>query len=117
MYDEILLPVAPGSGANDVVGHAVSLAERYDATVHVVSAADTTDDTLAGPRTGAFSERLADAAAERVEAVTTELEAAGVETVGSVVRCEPLEAIENAIDDGASEAASDRDAGGASGGR
>ncbi|PSQ56367.1 universal stress protein [Halobacteriales archaeon SW_8_68_21] len=101
MYDEILLPVAPGNGANDAVGHAVSLAERYDATVHVVSAADTTDDTLAGPRTGAFSERLADAAAERVEAVTTELEAAGVETVGSVVRCEPLEAIENAIDDGA----------------
>ena len=33
MYDEILLPVAPGSGANDAVGHAVSLAERYDATV------------------------------------------------------------------------------------
>jgi len=93
------------------------VAVRTRCVEQVEADADTTDDTLAGPRTGAFSERLADAAAERVEAVTTELEAAGVETVGSVVRCEPLEAIENAIDDGASEAASDRDAGGASGGR
>ncbi|ELZ42048.1 universal stress protein [Halorubrum tebenquichense] len=101
MYDEILLPVAPGGEANDAIAHAIGLADRYDATVHVVSAADTAADTLAGPRTGAFSDRLADAAEKRVEAVTGELEAAGVETVGSVVRGEPLEVIENAIDDGA----------------
>ncbi|ELZ54089.1 MULTISPECIES: universal stress protein [Halorubrum] len=101
MYDEILLPVAPGGEANDAIAHAISLADRYDATVHVVSAADTAADTLAGPRAGAFSERLADAAAERVGAMTGELEAAGVEAVGSVVRGEPLEVIENAIDDGA----------------
>jgi len=101
MYDEILLPVAPGGEANDAIPHAASLAERYDATVHVVSAADTAAETLAGPRAGAFSDRLADAAAERVEAVTAELEAAGVEVVGDVVRGEPLDVIENAIDDGA----------------
>ncbi|VTT86006.1 Universal stress protein [Halorubrum sp. DM2] len=101
MYDEILLPVAPVGEANDAITHAVGLAERYDATVHVVSAADTAVDTLAGPRTGAFSERLVDAAEERVEAVTDELEAAGVETVGSVARGDPLEVIENAIEDGA----------------
>ncbi|OYR63429.1 universal stress protein UspA, partial [Halorubrum sp. E3] len=40
-------------------------------------------------------------AEERVEAVTAELEAAGVEAVGSVVRGDPLDVIENAIDDGA----------------
>ena len=101
MYDEILLPVAPGGEANDAIPHAASLAERYDATVRVVSAADTAAETLAGPRAGAFSDRLADAAAERVEAVTAELEAAGVEVVGDVVRGEPLDVIENAIDDGA----------------
>ncbi|QKG93697.1 universal stress protein [Halorubrum sp. SS5] len=101
MYDDILLPVAPGGEANDAIPHAASLAERYDATVHVLSAADTAVDTLAGPRTGVFSDRLADAAEERVEAVTAELEARGVETVGSVVRGDPLEVIENAIDDGA----------------
>ncbi|MGM0447627.1 MAG: universal stress protein [Methanobacteriota archaeon] len=101
MYDDILLPVAPGGEANDAIPHAASLAERYDATVHVVSAADTAADTLAGPQSGAFSDRLADAAAERVEAVTAELEAAGVEAVGDVVRGEPLDVIENAIDDGA----------------
>jgi len=101
MYDEILLPVAPGGEANDAIPHAASLAERYDATVRVISAADTAADTLAGPRTGAFSDRLADAAAKRVEEVTAELEAAGVEAVGDVVRGEPLAVIENAIDDGA----------------
>ena len=101
MYDDILLPVAPGGEANDAIPHAASLAERYDATVHVLSAADTTVDTLAGPRTGAFSDRLAEAAEERVEAVTAELEAAGIEAVGSVVRGDPLDVIENAIDDGA----------------
>lgn len=101
MYDDILLPVAPGGEANDAIPHAISLAERYDATVHVVSAADTAADTLAGPQTGAFSDRLADAAEERVEEVTAELEAAGVEAVGNVVRGEPLDVIENAVDDGA----------------
>jgi nucleotide-binding universal stress UspA family protein len=101
MYDDILLPVAPGGEADDAIPHAASLAERYDATVHVVSAADTAVDTVAGPRTGAFSDRLVDAAEERVEAVTAELEADGVETVGNVVRGEPLDVIENAIEDGA----------------
>ena len=101
MYDDILLPVAPGGEANDAIPHAASLAERYDATVHVLSAADTAVDTLAGPRTGAFSDRLAEAAEERVETVTAELEANGVEAVGSVVRGDPLDVIENAIDDGA----------------
>ncbi|ELZ42389.1 UspA domain protein [Halorubrum californiense DSM 19288] len=101
MYDDILLPVAPGGEADDAIPHAASLAERYDATVRVVSAADTAADTLAGPRAGAFSDRLAEAAEERVEAVTAELEAAGVEAVGSVVRGEPIDVIENAIDDGA----------------
>ncbi|MDB2264588.1 universal stress protein [Halorubrum ezzemoulense] len=101
MYDQILLPVAPGGEANDAIPHAASLAERYGVTVHVVSAADTAVDTLAGPRTGAFSDRLVDAAEERVEAVTAELEEAGVETVGDVVRGEPLDVIENAIEDGA----------------
>ena len=101
MYDDILLPVAPGGEANDAIPHAASLAERYGATVHVVSAVDTAVDTLVGPRSGAFSERVEAAAEARVEAVTAELEAAGVEAVGSVVRGEPLDVIENAIDDGA----------------
>jgi nucleotide-binding universal stress UspA family protein len=101
MYDDILLPVAPGGEADDAIPHAASLAERYDATVHVLSAADTAVDTLAGPRTGVFSDRLAEAAEERVETVTGKLEAEGVETVGSVVRGDPLDVIENAIDDGA----------------
>ncbi|WP_049982244.1 universal stress protein [Halorubrum sp. BV1] len=97
MYDTILLPVAPGGEANDAVPHVASLADRYDATVHVVSAIDTVAQTLRGPQAGAFAERVEDAAQARVEEVTGELEAAGVEVVGNVVHGEPLDVIENAI--------------------
>ncbi|WP_128905802.1 universal stress protein [Halorubrum amylolyticum] len=99
MYDDILLPVAPGGEANDAIPHARSLAERYDATVYVVSAIDTVAQTLRGPQAGAFAERVEDAAEERVETATAELESAGVDVVGNVVRGEPVDVIENAIDD------------------
>ncbi|MFC7187650.1 universal stress protein [Halorubrum yunnanense] len=99
MYDEILLPVAPGSEANDAVPHAASLAERYDATVHVVSASDTLARTLRGPQAGAFAERVESAAQERVETVSAELEAAGVDVVGDVRQGQPVTVIENAIAD------------------
>jgi len=98
MYDDILLPVAPGGEGNDAIPHAKSLAERYDATVHVVSAIDTVAQTLRGPQAGAFAERVEDAAEERVETVTAELAAAGVDVVGSIVQGEPVDVIENAID-------------------
>ena len=99
MYDDILLPVAPGGEANDAVPHAASLAERYGATVHVVSAVDTLAQTLAGPQAGAFAERVESAAQERIEAVSAELEAAGVDVVGDLRRGEPVDVIENAIAD------------------
>lgn len=99
MYDDILLPVAPGSAANDAVPHARSLAERYGATVHVVSAVDTLEHALGGPRAGAFAERVESGAERRVETVTDELAAAGIDVVGSVIHGEPLRVIENAIDD------------------
>jgi nucleotide-binding universal stress UspA family protein len=98
MYDDILLPVAPGGEGNDAIPHAKSLAERYDATVHVVSAIDTIAQTLRGPQAGAFAERVEDAAEKRVEVVTAELESAGVDVVGNVIQGEPVDVIENAID-------------------
>ncbi len=99
MYDDILLPVAPGGEANDAVPHAASLAERYGATVHVVSAVDTLAETLRGPHAGAFAERIENAAQDRVETVTAELEAAGIDVVGDVRRGEPADVIEDAITD------------------
>lgn len=99
MYDEILLPVAPGGEANEAIPHAASLAERYDATVHVVSAIDTLARTLRGPQTGAFAERVESAAQERVETVTAELEAAGVDVAGDLRQGEPVDVIENVIAD------------------
>jgi len=99
MYQDILLPVAPGGEPNDAVRHAASLADRYGATVHVVSAVDTLARTLRGPQAGAFAERVETAARERVESVTAELEAAGVVAVGTVRQGEPVDVIESAIAD------------------
>ncbi|MBP1921054.1 nucleotide-binding universal stress UspA family protein [Halorubrum alkaliphilum] len=99
MYDDILLPVAPGSAANDAVPHARSLAERYDATVHVVSAVDTLEHTLSGPRVASLADRVEAGAERRVETVTTELEEAGIDVVGNVIHGDPLQVIKNAIED------------------
>ncbi len=99
MYDDILLPVAPGGKANDAIPHARSLARQYDATVHVVSAVDTLERTLAGPRVSDIAGRVEGAARKRVEAVTASLADDGVAVTGNVVRGEPLRAIENAIED------------------
>lgn len=97
MYDDILLPVAPDGDANAAIPHASSLAERYDATVHVVSAVDTIEQTLRGPRIGSLAERVESAARERVEEVSEELSSMGIPVEGYVTRGEPLEVIENAI--------------------
>ncbi len=97
MYDGLLLPVAPDGETNAAIPHATSLAERYDATIHVVSAVDTLERTKGGTRIGSLGKRVETAARKRVESVTAELEDAGIEVVGSVVRDEPLDAIENAI--------------------
>jgi nucleotide-binding universal stress UspA family protein len=100
MYYDILLPVAPGGKANDAIPHAVALAEREGATVHVVSAVDTRGEGIGESQaTGAFAERVESAAHERVEAVIAELEAAGVNAVGSVRQGEAIDVIENAVHD------------------
>lgn len=98
MYDSILLPVAPDGDSKAALPHARSLAERYSATVYVVSAVDTLERTEKGTRSGSFAERVEKRARERVEAVVEELEAAGIDAVGTVVHDEALDAIENAID-------------------
>lgn len=99
MYDDILLPVAPGSAANDAIPHAKSLAEQYEATVHVVSAVDTLEHTLSGPRVATLADRVESGAERRVETVTDEFTNAGIDVFGSVIHGEPLQVIRNAIDD------------------
>lgn len=98
MYEDILLPVAPDSEATRAIPHAVSLAETYGATVHVVSVADTMERTLRGPRIGTLANRVEEAAQERVDEVAAELEAQGVATTKRVERGPPhatlLEVIE-----------------------
>ena len=99
MYDSILLPVAPGSTANDAIPHATSLATQYGSTVYVVSAIDSVTRTLRGAQAGSVAKRVETAAETRVEDVTAALSDAGIDTVGNVIRGDPLSVIENTITD------------------
>ena len=98
MYDDILLPVAPESEADHAIPHAASLAERYDATVHVIAATDTLDDALQGPRVATLAERVETAAKERIETVTEQLESHGVSVEAHAVHGSAHEAIIESIE-------------------
>lgn len=99
MYEHILLPVAPESVATDAIPHAKRLARPTDATVHVVSAVDVPPTTRSTSWSDTAAHRIESRAQHRVESVTTTLEAAGVDTSGSVVRGDPRQVIATAIDD------------------
>ena len=99
MYERILLPVAPESAATDAVAHATRLARPADATVYVVSAVDIPSGSRSASWPDTVTHRIESSAEHRVESVTTTLESAGVDTVGSVVRGDPRQVIANAIDD------------------
>lgn len=103
MYDDVLLPVAPDSDASRAVPHAAHIGERDGATVHVLSVADTAVERLTGPEVGPLTERIENAASDRVQSVAEELEGRGIETRRFVIRGPPGETIvdvvqENGID-------------------
>ncbi|SNR39189.1 universal stress protein [Halorubrum vacuolatum] len=98
MYDVLLLPVAPDGESTAAIPHARSLAERYDATVHVVCAVDTLERTEEGRRSGSFAERVEKRARKRVESVVEALEVSDIEVTGGIVHDGAVDAIENAID-------------------
>ncbi len=99
MYEHVLLPVAPESVATDAIPHAKRLARPTDATVHVVSAVDVPPGSRSASWSDAAAHRIESSAERRVKSVTTTLEAAGVDTDGTVVRGDPRRVITNAIDD------------------
>ena len=99
MYEHVLLPVAPESAATDAIPHAKRLARPTDATVHVVSAVDVPPGSRSASWSDTAAHRIESSAERRVESVTTTLEAAGIDTDGTVVRGDPRRVIANAIDD------------------
>ncbi|QSG16153.1 universal stress protein [Halapricum desulfuricans] len=80
MYQDILLPTDGSDGAERVAEHAGSLARQYDATVHVLSIADTRN-RFEGPTMGLGADAWEDAERERSQAAVEDTVAALPEDV------------------------------------
>lgn len=108
MYDDLLLPVAPGVDHDPAVDHARELAAAFDATVHVVAAADTESTGFLGTERGplggtgeaagdvegdGITAAIEEACDERVETVMADLRDAGVDVEGEVTRGRPDEVV------------------------
>lgn len=98
MYDDILLPT-DGSGAADAaVPHAIELADRYGAHLHVLYVADTTEYS-----TVTFEDDVVDPLAEEGEHVVDEVvekaSEQNIEAVGVVMKGGAYETILQYVDD------------------
>ncbi|QSG03613.1 universal stress protein [Natranaeroarchaeum sulfidigenes] len=96
MYDEILLATDGSDDAAAAADHALDHAERYDATLHLVSVVETRtayDNAIVDPETVAGN--LRKEARKTLDLLAERAEAAGVETTTEILEGVPHEAIEN----------------------
>ncbi|WP_424016963.1 universal stress protein [Halorientalis pallida] len=101
MYQHILLPTDGSEGFAAAADHAAAVAERFDATVHVLSVADTRN-RFESPSSGLSSQAWDEAEHERAEAAVEDAVAAlpdGVAVETHVVEGVPKTAILDAVDD------------------
>mgnify|MGYP000250465852 CR=1 FL=1 len=101
MYDSILIPTDGSEHAELAARHGLGLAERFDATVHVVGVVDVA--AAAGPfNAGGVDSAFVDRLREEAESAVTgveELSDADVTLQSGVVRGEPGDAIVEYIED------------------
>jgi len=95
MYDDVLVPTDSSKGVNRAVGHAVSIAEKYDATAHVLYVVNTSAySTLpADSNWGSITAALEDEGEHATGEVAADLRDAGVETETAVEEGVPHKAI------------------------
>jgi len=98
MYDDVLLPTDGSDAADAAVPHAIELADRYGARLHVLYVADTTEYS-----TVTFEDDVVDPLAEEGQSVVDEVvEKAGdlnVEAVGVVMKGGAYETILQYVED------------------
>lgn len=85
MYDTILLPLDPTEAATDAPAHAFSHAQRYDATIHVLSVVEVSGGLGTAGRDREKLDRLR---RERTEAAERLLEAHAPEDIDTTVAVE-----------------------------
>jgi nucleotide-binding universal stress UspA family protein len=88
MYDAILVPTDGSDPATAALDHAISLAARHDATLHVVFVADTTVDSVTNVQ-GRVLDTLESEGEEVVDDAATRAAASGVDVVTEVLQGEP----------------------------
>lgn len=91
MYRDVLL--ATHTGSEQAITHAVDLAQRYGATLHVVYAVDPSTREALGSNVESVLHRLEEEGKHTVEAVAETAQKEGVDVVTAVVERAPHEAI------------------------
>jgi nucleotide-binding universal stress UspA family protein len=98
MYDDILVPTDGSDAANAAVPNAIDLAAKYDATLHVLYVADTTEYS-----TVTFEDDVVDPLEEEgedvVDAVVAKADIEGVDARGVVMQGGVFETIQNYVAD------------------
>lgn len=92
MFADILVPVDGSDGADDAIGHAADVADRFDATVHVLFVASTNRDsvTVVGSDVVDALEREGK---DIVEPVAADVRKRGVDCESEVVQGDPATTI------------------------
>jgi nucleotide-binding universal stress UspA family protein len=98
MYDTVLFPTDGSEGADAALEHAIDVARRYDATLHVLYVADTNRDSVTVLGTEVV-DTLVTKGEEMVAETAGRAEAAGLEVVTAVLQGDPVETILDYVGD------------------
>jgi nucleotide-binding universal stress UspA family protein len=98
MYHKILLPTDGSEGAEAALEHALEIAEKYGAELHILYVADVRVDSTTDMWTNMLGQ-LEEMGKEATEEIAEKVEEAGVETVTEVSRGIPHEEINSYVDE------------------
>jgi nucleotide-binding universal stress UspA family protein len=85
MYDDILVPTDGSPAADAAVEHAITLAERFDSTIHALYVVDSTAFSSLEGGSQVVTEALEEEGEEAVDRIADAADAAGVPVVERVV--------------------------------
>lgn len=104
MYDRVIFPTDGSDAADRATEHAIALADRFDATLHLLYVVETPSiqatDAFATSDFEATREAMVAEGTNAIEAVTDRAEQAGVEITSEVEEGQPAPTIVKAADEG-----------------
>lgn len=98
MYEKILLPTDGSEGAEVAVDHAIDLAQKYDATLHILYVADVRVESTSDIWANMLGE-LEELGKEATERIAEKASEADVEAITEVRRGIPHEEINSYVDE------------------